>query len=48
MGIKAAKNAGMKCIAITNTYPQKFLEAADLIIESYDKKSFEIIEDTFL
>ena len=48
VGIKAAKNAGMKCIAITNTYPQKFLKAADLIIESYDRKSFKIIEDTFL
>ncbi len=48
VGIKAAKNAGMKCIAITNTYPQKFLNTADLIIESYDEKSFKIIKDTFL
>lgn len=48
VGIKAAKNAGMRCIAITNTYPQKFLKAADLIIENYDKKSFKIIKDTFL
>jgi len=48
VGIKAAKNAGMICIAITNTYPPKFLKAADLIIESYDKKSFEIIKHTYL
>ncbi|MFC2159155.1 HAD family hydrolase [Actinomycetota bacterium] len=48
VGIKAAKNANMKCIAITNTYPPKLLKAADLIIESYDRKSFEIIKDTFL
>ena len=48
VGIKAAKNAGMICIAITNTYPPKFLKAADLIIEGYDKKSFKIIKDTFL
>jgi HAD superfamily hydrolase (TIGR01509 family) len=48
IGIRAAKNANMKCIAITNTYPPKLLKAADLIIESYDKKSFKIIEDAFL
>ncbi len=48
VGIKAAKNAGMICIAITSTYPPKFLKAADLIIESYDKKSFEIIKHTYL
>ena len=48
VGIRAAKNAGMACIAITNTYPAKFLKAADLIIESYDKKSFKIIKDTYL
>ncbi len=48
VGIKAAKNAGMRCIAITNTYHPEFLKAADLIIESYDSKSFKIIKDTFL
>lgn len=34
-GVIAAKNAGMKCIAITTTTPAQFLEGADLIIKSY-------------
>ena len=48
VGIKAAKAAGMACIAITNTYQPKFLKAADLIIENYDNNSFKMIKDTFL
>lgn len=48
VGIKAAKAAGMACIAITNTYQPKFLKAADLIIESYDKNSFKMIKDSYL
>lgn len=48
IGIKAAKAAGMSCIAITNTYEPDFLKAADLIIESYDEKSFQMIKDKFL
>jgi HAD superfamily hydrolase (TIGR01509 family) len=47
VGIRAAKSAGMRCIAITNTYPPELLKAADLIIESYDKKSIEIIKNNF-
>lgn len=48
VGIKAAKAAGMSCIAITTTYQPEFLKEADLIIESYDEGSFKIIKDTFL
>jgi HAD superfamily hydrolase (TIGR01509 family) len=48
VGIRAAKAAGMACIAITNTYQPEFLKAADLIIESYDKNSFKMIKDKFL
>ncbi len=44
VGIKAAKAAGMKCIAITNTYPAKYLKAADQTVDSYDKNSIEIIK----
>lgn len=36
MGIKAAKKAGMKCIAITTSSPAEMLREADLIIDSYD------------
>lgn len=48
VGIRAAKSAGMNCIAITNTYAPEFLKQADLIIESYDKKNIGIIEKNFL
>lgn len=33
-GVKAAKRAGMKCIAVTTTNPAEALEAADLVVES--------------
>lgn len=35
-GIKAAKSAGMKCVAITNTYPASELTSADVIVERID------------
>ncbi|MGZ5253082.1 MAG: HAD family hydrolase [Flavitalea sp.] len=34
-GILAAKNAGMKCIAITTTHKRHELKDADLIVDSY-------------
>jgi HAD superfamily hydrolase (TIGR01509 family) len=48
VGLKAAKSAGMNCIAITNTYAPNFLKQADLIIDSYNKENIGIIEKTFL
>jgi len=48
VGIKAAKSAGMNCIAITNTFAPEFLKQADLIIDSYNRKNIGIIEKTFL
>jgi HAD superfamily hydrolase (TIGR01509 family) len=36
LGIKAAKNAGMRCLAITNTHPQQDLKEADKIIDSLE------------
>jgi HAD superfamily hydrolase (TIGR01509 family) len=35
-GVKAAKIAGMRCLAITNTHPQKKLEEADRIVNSLE------------
>jgi len=35
-GVKAAKNAGMKCIAITTTHKRDLLAEADLVIDSYE------------
>jgi beta-phosphoglucomutase family hydrolase len=36
-GIRAAKNAGMKCIAISTTHKRDELTEADLVIDGYDE-----------
>jgi beta-phosphoglucomutase family hydrolase len=35
-GVAAAKKAGMRCIAVTNSHPQKDLKNADLIVNSLE------------
>ena len=35
-GIEAAKSAGLKCIAITNTFDNKELGKADIIVSNYE------------
>ena len=36
-GVMAAKNAGMHCIAVTNTHPAYRLAQADLVVDSLEK-----------
>ncbi len=36
LGVKAAKTAGMKCLAITNTHPRQKLEDADRVVDSLE------------
>jgi HAD superfamily hydrolase (TIGR01509 family) len=36
LGVKAAKTAGMKCLAITNTHPLEKLEEADRVVNSLE------------
>jgi beta-phosphoglucomutase len=36
LGVKAAKTAGMKCLAIANTHPRQELEGADKIVDSLE------------
>lgn len=48
VGIKAAKGAGMNCIAITNTYAPSFLKQADLIIDSYSSENIKVVDKNFL
>ncbi len=42
-GVGAAKNAGMRCIAVTTTNPAEALQAADIVVERLD----QLAEDTF-
>jgi beta-phosphoglucomutase-like phosphatase (HAD superfamily) len=39
-GVKAAKTAGMKCIAITTTHTADQLQHADLVIDSFEELDF--------
>jgi HAD superfamily hydrolase (TIGR01509 family) len=39
-GVAAAKNANMKCIAITTTHEAEQLQKADLVVDSYEKVDF--------
>jgi beta-phosphoglucomutase family hydrolase len=36
-GVAAAKQAGMKCVAVTNSHPRQDLDSADLIVDSLEK-----------
>ena len=35
-GVAAAKSAGMKCLAVTNSHPRNSLKAADLVIDTLE------------
>ena len=38
-GVAAAKRAGMKCVAVTNSHPRDSLKEADLIIDTLEAVS---------
>ncbi|MER3445712.1 MAG: hypothetical protein C4291_02240 [Candidatus Dadabacteria bacterium] len=46
-GIKAAHSAGMKCLAITNSYTAEKLSEADMIVKSLEGVRIEDIEKLF-
>jgi beta-phosphoglucomutase family hydrolase len=46
-GVHAAKAAGMKCVAITNTHPENDLSMADLIINDFGQISETVISNLF-
>jgi len=43
-GIKAANSAGMKCLAVTNSYPAERLSQADIIVNSLQEVEIEDLE----
>ena len=43
----AAKNAGMKCIAVTNSHPAEKLQKADLIVDTLEKVIIADIQKLF-
>lgn len=46
-GVQAARNAGMKCLAVTNTYPREKLVGAAVVVDSLiklsEKQVFELL-----
>ncbi len=46
-GIKAAHYAGMKCLAVTNSYPSEKLSEADMIVRSLEEVKIVDIEKLF-
>jgi beta-phosphoglucomutase family hydrolase len=43
-GVKAAKSAGMYCVAITTTHPREKLKEADLIVDTLEEVSVEDLQ----
>jgi beta-phosphoglucomutase family hydrolase len=46
-GVAAAKRAGMKCVAVTNSHPSQSLKNADLIIDSLEKVDINTLNELF-
>lgn len=46
-GVAAAKRAGMKCVAVTNTSPGEKLSEADIVIDSLEKVNVERLARLF-
>lgn len=47
VGVAAGKAGGMKVVAVTNTYAAKELSGADLIVDSLERITVEILEELF-
>ena len=43
VGVRAAKRAGMYCIAIANTYPKKDITEADIVVNSLEEITVKMI-----
>jgi len=43
-GVEAGKRAGMAVLAVTNSYPRQRLQAADLVIDSFDELALSDLE----
>lgn len=46
-GIAAAKSAGMKCVAVTNSHPEEKLKDADLVVDSLEKVGVSDLQRLF-
>ena len=47
-GVTAAKRAGMKCVAVTNSHPGDKLQNADLVVDSLENVNIAVLKGLFL
>lgn len=43
-GLEAARQAGLRCVAVTHTYPAAELDKADLVVDSLDELTLSKVE----
>jgi beta-phosphoglucomutase len=46
-GVSAAKDGGMKCVAVTNSLPRAMLSKADLIVDSLEEVNTGVLKGLF-
>jgi beta-phosphoglucomutase len=46
-GVKAARAANMKCLAVTNSYPEQLLDEADLVVPTLERLTLQEVEALF-
>jgi beta-phosphoglucomutase family hydrolase len=46
-GVAAARRAGMKCVAVTNSHPGRDLKNADLIVDTLEKVDINVLKSLF-
>ena len=46
-GVAAARRAGMKCVAVTNSHPRDKLQNADLVVDSLEKVTIPVLAGLF-
>ncbi|MBN1161009.1 MAG: HAD family phosphatase [Dehalococcoidales bacterium] len=46
-GVAAAKRAGMKCVAVTNSHPGRDLQNADFIVDTLEKVDINVLRSLF-
>src|SRR5436189_63144 len=46
-GIESARRAGMRCLAVTNSYPAEALGGADLVVSSLEEAGWDRLASLF-
>jgi len=47
VGVQAASAAGIRCVAITTSYPRELLSGASMVIEEFSESNLKLIQNEF-